>query len=373
MESNQKRDTKNPYHDEKLFAPYHRKRSELILNGGIPSPSLIEIDPTDEGCNQSCVFCCFGSGSHKKVRQINVEMLLKFLAETYAHGTFAYELVGGGEPTNHAQIAAIVEGISKMATADKERPRIGLVTNGVRLDRVARVADKLDFVRIGFDAPNQQIYSLLHGVKESTHHFEKILSHATEFVKLIGKEKMRFGYLVVPPHNHCTEHILAASELAATIGVEHIAYRPAFGSPSASHEMWNEAADAILVAKKLYRPGFILGGEGGSWPYVTRVSNQPSGYCKSRPLVLVIKADGTVPSCFLYRERLKERPAIGHISEGFEKLWFSEKHRESLGAVNRLNCPSVCKLFRADRALESLRQNPAGNVDENEIDNIYFI
>jgi hypothetical protein len=69
---------------------------------------------------------------------------------------------------------------------------------------------------------------------------------------------------------------------------------------------------------------------------------------------MVIKADGTIPSCILFRERLGERPPLGNIADGFDAVWYSERHRRSLAAVNRSTCPTVCKHFRADAALDEI-------------------
>jgi hypothetical protein len=125
-------------------------------------------------------------------------------------------------------------------------------------------------------------------------------------------------------------------------------------------------------------PGFILGGSGGSWEYALCNREHPKGLCRTRPLVLAIKADGTIPSCFLYRERLQERPAIGHISSGFQKVWFSKEHQRSIRTVERATCPEFCKLFRADRALGQLEQIvlSSGTVQplaDSEVDDPYFI
>jgi hypothetical protein len=93
---------------------------------------------------------------------------------------------------------------------------------------------------------------------------------------------------------------------------------------------------------------------------------------------MVIKADGTIPSCILFRERLGERPPLGDIADGFEAVWFSEHHRRSLATVNRRDCPTVCKHFRADAALDELEDATANggsapDIAGDAIDNPHFI
>lgn len=368
----------NPYHDDKVFWPYHREKASVILRGEIPSPSLIEIDPTDGACNQACPHCCFESGPHRKMVLIDVEMLLRFLVEAYKHGTYAYELVGGGEPLNHPKIIDIIKGIFSLAKPSTERPHIGLVTNGVNLDRVFPVAEELDFVRVSLDAPNSTVYNPLHGINLRSRHFEKVIENTSRLVGIIGKKRVRIGYLVVPPYNSHRDAILETAELAHKLGVEHVAFRPAVLPYSTGQGTWREVADAIVEAKRRYRKGFVLGGVGGSWEYAVGRRSHPDGVCRVRPLVLTIKANGIIPSCFLYRERLAERPAIGHISQGFKETWFSEYHRQSIRTVNRVTCPEFCKLYRAEHALEQLEKLAAAGsaipvIRSSELDNPHFL
>lgn len=368
----------NSYHDDKVFWPYHTAKALTVIQGNIPTPSLIEIDPSDEGCNQACSHCCFDSNPRRKLVLIDVEGLLRFLADAYTYGTCAFELVGGGEPTNHPRIADIVRGIAALAHPDLEQPHIGMVTNGVLLERIFPVAEHFDFVRVSLDAPKADLYNHLHGVPKASKHFEKVVGNITTLLSMVGKRKVRIGYLVVPPYNHQRETILRTIALASELGVQHIAFRPAFLNRPVDQDMWQEAAATVCEARGAYHPGFVLGGVGGSWEYALGNREHPRGTCRTRPLVLTIKADGTIPSCFLYRERLQERPAIGHISIGFQRVWFSEEHRQSIQTVERTTCPEFCKLFRAERALEQLEQlflssSTIQPLADSEVDDPYFI
>ena len=369
---------RDPYHPHKLLHPYHLKRARKLLGGEIPPPSTIEIDLTDGACNQACVHCCFGSGPHRALRSIDPDRLLAFLEVAYANGTRAFELVGGGEPTNHARISEIIERIHGLGVNGGEQARIGLVTNGVRLTRILAVAHHLEWVRVSLDAPDDVTYCALHGVRAAQGHFAKVLSNIEALGKHVDVARIRLAYLVVPPINHQRDKILAATDLASAHRVHHIAFRPAFVGHGAPREDWWEAANAIREAKRRHGTAFALGGTGGSWDQVLGVRPHPTGPCRTRPLVMVIKADGTIPSCILFRERLKERPPLGNIADGFDAVWFSERHRRSLAAVNRSACPTVCKHFRADAALDEIEHvvadgDSAPAIDADTIDNPHFI
>jgi MoaA/NifB/PqqE/SkfB family radical SAM enzyme len=368
---------RDPYHLHKLLHPYHLKRAGALLDGEIPAPSTIEIDLTDGACNQACVHCCFGSGPHRVLRSIDPDRLLAFLEAAYARGTRAFELVGGGEPTNHPRVKEIVERIQGLGVDGGDQARIGLVTNGVRLQRILAVAHHLEWVRISLDAPDELTYCELHGVRAAQSHFARVLSNLTALGQRIDRARIRLAYLVVPPINHQRDKIIAATDLAAAHRVQHVAFRPAFVGHATRREDWWEAADAIREAKRRHGATFVLGGAGGSWDQVLGVRPQPTGPCRTRPLVMVIKADGTIPSCILFRERMGERPPLGNIADGFDAVWFSERHHRSLAAVDRSTCPTVCKHFRADAALDEIEDAtngwPASAIDTDTIDNPHFI
>jgi MoaA/NifB/PqqE/SkfB family radical SAM enzyme len=369
---------RDPYHLHKLFHPYHLERARTLLEGEIPVPSTIEIDLTDGACNQACVHCCYGSGPHRALRSIEPDRLIAFLETAYAHGTRAFELVGGGEPTNHPQVSEIIQRIHDIGAQGGEQARIGLVSNGVRLTRILAVAHHLEWIRISLDAPDEATYCELHGVRAAQGHYAKVLSNISALAERVDATRVRLAYLVVPPINHERDKVLAAAGLASAYGVQHIVFRPAFVPHATRTEDWWESANAIREAQQHHGSHFVLGGSGGSWDQVLGLREQPSGPCRTRPLVMVIKADGTIPSCILFRERLGERPPLGNIADGFEAVWFGERHRRSLATVNRRDCPTVCKHFRADAALDELedattRGGPAPAITGDVIDNPHFI
>lgn len=370
---------RDPYHLRKLLHPYHLKRARTLLGGEIPAPSTIEIDLTDGACNQACVHCCFGSGPHRALRSIDPDRLLSFLTTAYAHGTRAFELVGGGEPTNHPRVAEIIERIHQLGVDASEPARIGLVTNGVRLPRIHAVAQRLEWIRVSLDAADEITYCELHGVRVAQGHFPRVLSNISALGQHVDPTRIRLAYLVVPPINHRRDMIIAAAELASAHAVQHIAFRPAFLRHETQREDWWEAASAIDEARRRHGPALVLGGSGtGSWDHALGVQPHPTGRCRTRPLVMVIKADGTIPTCILFRDRMGERPPLGNIAHGFETVWFSERHRRSLAAVDRSTCPTVCKHFRADAVLDELegayaRSEPPPPIEADTIDNPHFI
>ena len=356
------------YHKNKLFVGYHKWRAQVLLDGEIPPPSMIEIDPADQFCNQSCPNCPFGSSVSRadEFRKIDVRALISFLTECYQKGTRAFELVGGGEPTTHPEIADIIRSIRLLG----DDVSIGMVTNGVRLDRVFDVAMDLEWCRISLDSANLSSYCKIHGVSKSSGHHSKVINNIRKMISIAGRDVVRVGGLIVPPYNSSTKEIHDLVDLSLDLGVKHLALRPAaFKTNLINYERdWVEAKKAVENLRAKY-PGFIVG---GSWDQ--RISKiHPKGPCFVRPMVLTVRADGSVPTCFLFRDRSDERPALGHISEGLDKFWFTESHKESILKFGRNECPDVCKFYRVQDALMHLKDNPDASIEDSEIDNYKFI
>ncbi len=346
-----------PVLDEKVLSKYHWDRVKLLTQGIIPSPSNVEIDLTDEGCNQACIHCCFQSGRNKKVRKLNSSDLLTFIKEVYANGTSAFELVGGGEPTNHPEIGQIIDAIHALDVRKTRPAKIGLVTNGLLLQRIFKEASegKITWARISLDSADPNTYHLLHGVP-ATNHFAQVLANITEITKLMPANDVGIGYLVVPPYNHRYEQIMAGAQLASELGVGHIGFRPAeLDEQIISQDMWAEAEKGIADARLKY--GSIVKATKGSWDFITSKKQRGSKSCLTRPLVMVIKANGDLASCFLFRNETRnnaKRPILGNIKQGYEAVWLGEAHRASLRAVNRDECPSPCKLDRSNYTAEQV-------------------
>lgn len=377
----------NPYHETKVLLPYHLQRvkelariaeylhmigvldtsdpiavldkllSDPELQLRLPSPSMMECDLTDEGCNQNCIHCCFESGREKKIRMIDAAAFIAFAKQAYLNGTRAFELVGGGEPTAHKDVSQIITRLAGFRElVPGQVPHIGMVSNGVLLHRVFSnmEAGELDWVRVSLDAATPDIYHHLHGVK-GKNHFDKVTENIRTATTLMNPQDVGIGYLVVPPYNHLRDEILRATELAAEIGVGHIAFRPFQSQVPMPQEMWQEAVEAIAEARAQFGEAVdVLGGTGGSWDFIMQPEQRPEEMCLIRPLVMVVQANGDLASCFLYRQN-DARPPLGNIANGYEKAWASNPvHLLSWLGVDMQECPNVCKFYRGNKTINAI-------------------
>lgn len=345
----------SPFHPDKLAL--HHERITALAKGQMVAPQTIEVDVTDGFCNQTCNFCCFGSGPHQKLEMIDPAALQRALSEAYELGTRAVELVGGGEPTTHPKIAEIISNINEIGDGDMEA---GIITNGVLSNRLIPVADRLAYIRISLDAANPNSYAQLHGVAPG--HFTKVLKNIESLRRVMTNppEDRRLGvaYLVVPPHNHQQEQVIAGAELAHELGVDYITYRPVEIDEKRPQEEWLEAQVAIRAARGLLQERgsntAVYGGTGNRWDTL-KPGGHPMGFCSAKPLVAVIQANGDIAFCILHRN--KRDIGIGNIYWGsFAEQWFSDKHVQAWRDFRINDCPNPCKFYRYNEIVDAAMQ-----------------
>jgi len=355
----------NPFHPDKLLL--HRAKVAALANSTMIASQTIEVDLTDGACNQGCVYCCFSSGEGKKMVRIDRAALLQALREAYALGTRAVELVGGGEPTAHPEIAGIISDIFEIGAGDME---VGLITNGLLAERILSVASRMRFVRISLDTALSATYQVLH--KVPARQFDKVLTNIgrlrMEMPQITNARQLGIGYLVVPPYNHQAEEVMAGAELAHELDVDYITYRPVELTDEQPQSHWREAQQAISAARKhLQEIGsstVAFGGVGNRWDTL-RPGGHPTGICDAKPLVAVIQANGDIAHCILYRNQRAMR--IGNIHEGsFTEQWFSEEHRSAWQSRQVDGCPNPCKLYRYNEVVREARTNGIGDAPPYE-------
>ncbi len=294
--------------------------------------------------------------------KINRPALLQALREAYTLGTRAVELVGGGEPTAHPEIAGIVEDILGIGAGDME---VGLITNGLLSERVLSVAEYMRFIRVSLDTANPETYRMLH--KAPPWHFNKVLTNLgrlrAAMPQIPNARQLGIGYLVVPPFNHQLDQIMEGAKLAHELNVDYVTYRPVELAEEVPQENWREAQSAIADAKKYLQQieshTVAFGGVGNRWKTL-EPGGHPTGICDAKPIVAVIQANGDIAHCILYRNN--RDMTVGNILSGsFEEQWFSDTHREAWQTRQVDGCPNPCKLYGYN---EVVREAVKNGIDE---------
>jgi MoaA/NifB/PqqE/SkfB family radical SAM enzyme len=154
-------------------------------------PISINLDLTS-ACNFSCSYCVdsmiLNTGSYLKLEEI--KKTINFL---HSKGLLSVILVGGGEPTLHKDFGEIVDYLKS------KKLEVGIVTNGSRLDKVQEVADLLekgDWVRISIDAAKQETFENLHRPKTDVT-LDRILEKAKKLKERNPMVSLGYSFVIV--------------------------------------------------------------------------------------------------------------------------------------------------------------------------------
>jgi sulfatase maturation enzyme AslB (radical SAM superfamily) len=154
-------------------------------------PISINIDLTT-ACNFSCPHCVdsrlLNTGDY-----LDLDTIKRSIETLQKNGLRSVILIGGGEPTIHKNFEEIVRFIRGRGI------QIGIVTNGSRLDKVAKVADVFedgDWLRISIDAGKESTFFKTHRPRGKLP-LETILRGAHEIKKLNPKVELGYSYVIV--------------------------------------------------------------------------------------------------------------------------------------------------------------------------------
>ena len=214
----------------KQYITWRRNMETADADRALPNlgPISINLDLTS-ACNFACPHCVdstiINTGESLKLEEIKLSIdILK------ARGLLSVILLGGGEPTLHKDFGEIVNYIKSLGL------QLGIVTNGSKLGRVERVAhllEKQDWVRLSLDAASQETFSKLHRPKTDVTLLE-ILRRARE-VKL-RNPNILLGYsfvivwegLILNENPLCPNihEMPEAVRLARKYGFDYISFKP---------------------------------------------------------------------------------------------------------------------------------------------------
>lgn len=316
----------SPFNQSKVLS--HYKEFNEINNSKIIRPIMCEIDLTDGFCNNKCKHCFFGTDQKNEPVFMDTKLIKKTLCELHGIGVKAIEFSGGGEPTTHPDFSEIVSYAISLGF------EVGIVTNGLLIDKCISFANKLKFIRISLDAATKSIYKIVHGVNT----FEKVIDNIKLLVQN-GCNNIGLAYLIVPD-NICD--IYAAYNLACNLNVAYLQYRPASLIFDVSEEIWKTAfknVESVILANQK-EPKIQVFDAGIKWGHLN--NKRSYSKCTTSTMVSVIQANGDIPLCVLHRN-VKDK-IIGNINNGgFASNWFSEKHQELIEKIDVNKCRKPCK------------------------------
>ncbi len=154
-------------------------------------PISINLDLTS-ACNFACPHCVDSTMINTR-STLALEDVKKTVRRLHSKGLMSVILLGGGEPTLHPDIEEIVRYVKG------KKLQVGIVTNGSRLDRLAKALPLLqekDWVRVSIDAAKEITFAALHRPKVGIT-LRQILRKAKEVKKINPSVSLGYSFVIV--------------------------------------------------------------------------------------------------------------------------------------------------------------------------------
>ncbi|MEM7304590.1 MAG: radical SAM protein [Pseudomonadota bacterium] len=193
------------------------------------SPLSINLDVTT-ACNYRCDHCVDMDILNTGIRYDH-EKLKSSLTTLIDKGLRSVIIIGGGEPTAYPGFTDIVRHLKARDI------KIGVVTNGSRMTKIAEVADVLtqgDWVRLSLDSGNDKTFRAMHKPVSKKVTLDWICSHIPDIKKI--NDQFQIGYSFIVVWDDCeandtqiidnTEEIIEAAERAKQYEFDYISYKP---------------------------------------------------------------------------------------------------------------------------------------------------
>ncbi|MCE5275253.1 MAG: radical SAM protein [Deltaproteobacteria bacterium] len=212
------------------YIAWQRELRATSVTAGLPKfgPISLNLDLTT-ACNFSCPHCVdsrlLNTGDY-----LDLDTIKRSIETLQKNGLRSVIIIGGGEPTIHKNFEDIVRFIRDRGI------QVGIVTNGSRLDKVAKVADVLedgDWLRISLDAGKESTFFKAHRPRGRTS-LEGILQGAREIKALNPRVSLGYSYVIVwegimvNGYELCpnVDEMAQAVSLAKDFSFDYVSFKP---------------------------------------------------------------------------------------------------------------------------------------------------
>ena len=296
--------------DNKIY--YYLDQVEKLNNGEFVAPISCEVD-TSNSCNLKCNFCMFGEWREDHHENLDLDVYISLIGELSRMGTKSITFTGGGEPLMNPNFNLMVKMAKSLGF------QIGLVTNGVLLDKVENIEDFL-FIRVSLDAYNKKDYKKVKGMDQ----FDRVLENITSAIK---RNKIIGLSYVVGPYNN--KDLYRAEDLANELGTAYLQIKPSYINDRGEIFTDFEYPDGRSIGTKRYLPE----------------DNVP---CTIAALVSIIGANGDVYYCC--QGRGVDRLTLGNLKDkSFKQIW-----TERLALRPNVSLCPMCRYMNYTKAYKKI-------------------
>lgn len=331
------------YNGNRILSFY--KEAKILKAGGMVIPRMISCWLTHV-CNLNCDYCLYTESHNVYKDLVDTEKFLRFVDEISALGVEGLEFGGGGEPTIHKDCFRIAK------YAKDKGMQVGMLTNAARFD-IPLALESFRYIRLGIDAHEDELYCMVKGTVPGT--FAKTERNCRELIEArnsAGLKTPRIGvkHLIGKKNFPFLEQLV---EWAHEIGADYAHFKAEHNSPDSLDQIERSRGNSILKSLQTDYPDFVK----GDLNFL-----QGKYHCFMSPIHAVLDAKGNLNQCCYFTE---DKDQIGNVfSEGFEKVWFSERHAEvrkakTVEGCNKFDCRWHAYNSQAVQMLEGGEQDLA--------------
>lgn len=340
-----------PFSGDKIL--WHADALTQLRDGKVPAPVSVELDLTNH-CNLDCPYCTnaqYISSCKASLKAPIAEQVLRALA---AMGTRSVTFTGGGEPTLHPQLEAL------LLLAHRLGLETALITNGLRAVASETVVRTCKWVRFSVDAYNRASYCL----SKKTDGFRTVCRTIEKTVAA----KKQTGESCTIGVGLLTETIgpgklAEATTVFKALGVDYVQFRPTTFLQSDSRNaapplVWQE--DDMRSAKAHETDFFKVYLSAPKYRSITRGDvDRPYKYCTGVYFSCVIGATGDVWICCHMRGNKKF--SLGNINQrSFADIWNDTTVRNEVYARigDFAECMPFCRFHGQNTLLAHINWHP---------------
>jgi len=296
--------------DEKIY--YYLDQVDRLMNGEFVGPITCEIDPSNK-CPLRCSFCMFDEYLEENRVNLDYSIYESLLCELKEIGTKSITFTGGGEPLAHPKINCMINDALDMGF------ELGLVTNGVFLDKIENQLDKFLFIRVSLDAYTREMYEEVKGGD----HFDRVIRNIK--MGLTKNKTIGLSYVINDKNNQNLEF---AQDLADELGVAYIQMKPAYINGGTFKDYKLPHGKVVIETDRYKAEDHIP--------------------CKIASLVGVVSATGAVYFCCQFRGDDRFKLGDLHINP-FGEIW--KRRLEMKPDISK--CPQ-CRYMNYSKAYKQI-------------------
>ncbi len=315
----------------------HRWLLRACVDGRLPPPTWVLIDPASGFCNLHCPLCALGDGSLEIKRQMMSLDDFKTIVDKLPASVKELYLYNWGEPLLNPAFEDMV------AYAKSKRPVLTFIDTNLsvplsdeRIEKIIRAG--LDSMTVSLDGATEEAY--LKYRRGGQH--ARVLQNLKTFVRLkkeLGSSTPAIDWKMIV-HRQNEHELETARKMAAEIGVKFSV--TTIQVPRAYYDEWAPSPAYPITAKDSDR---------GSQSICTYLFQS-----------MVINSDGTVSTCC---HAYKQCDLFGNLLEqDFDEIWNNNKFKlarnlfvpmliKPKGDINNTSCIGCTMYVPAGRAIKT--------------------